>query len=97
MPVDHNGANLLNVWGKYVTFSALIPLLKHIEEKVLCEDTTLTADIKQQVITYLQDKYEDTPLKDLLYTASFLGPRFKIKHHTWENFGVGKIGEFCKL
>ena len=44
---------------KYVTFSALIPLLKHITDDVLCddeEDTTLTTDIKQQIITYLQDK-----------------------------------------
>jgi len=34
---------------KYVTFSALAPLLKHITDDVLCEneeDTTLTADIK---------------------------------------------------
>ena len=68
---------------KYVTFSALIPLLKHIIDDVLCEDdedTTLTTDIKQKVITYLQDKYEDTTLKDLLYTASLLDPRFKIEY-----------------
>ena len=34
---------------KYVTFSALIPLLKHITDDVLCddeEDTALTTDIK---------------------------------------------------
>ena len=46
---------------KYVTFSALVPLLKHITDDILCEDeedTTLTADIKQQIITYLQNKYE---------------------------------------
>ena len=68
---------------KYVTFSALIPLLKHIIDDVLCEDnedTTLTADVKQKVITYLQDKYEDTTLKDLLYTVSLLDPRFKIEY-----------------
>ena len=67
---------------KYVTFSALIPLLKHITDDVLCddEDTTLTTDIKQQIITYLQDKYEDTSLKDLLYTTSFLDPRFKAEY-----------------
>ena len=55
---------------KYVTFSALLPLLKHITDDVLCddeEDTTFTTDIKQQIITYLQDKYENTSLKDLLY------------------------------
>ena len=68
---------------KYATFSAMIPLLKHIIDDVLCEDdedTTLTADIKQKVITYLQDKYEDATLKDLLYTASLLDPRFKTEY-----------------
>ena len=38
---------------KYVTFSALIPLLKHIIDDVLQhdeEDITLTTDIKQQII-----------------------------------------------
>ena len=52
---------------KYVTFSALIPLLKHAIDDVLCEDDQDT-DIKQQVITYLQDKYEDTTLKDLIFS-----------------------------
>ena len=68
---------------KYVTFSALVPLLKHITDDILCEDeedTTLTADIKQQIITYLQNKYEDAELKQLLYIASFLDPRFKTEY-----------------
>ena len=67
---------------KYVTFSALIPLLKHIIDDVLQhdEDKTLTTDIKQQTITYMQDKYEDTSLKELLYTASLLDPRFKTEY-----------------
>ena len=68
---------------KYVTFSALIPLLKHIIDDVLQhdeEDTTLTTDIKQQIITYMQDKYEDTSLKELLHTASLLDPRFKTEY-----------------
>ena len=65
---------------KYVTFSALIPLLKHITDDILCEDeedTTFTANIKQQIITCLQNKYEDIELKELLYTASLLDPRYK--------------------
>ena len=40
---------------KYVTFSALVPFLKHITDDILCEDeedTTLTADIKQQIKTH---------------------------------------------
>ena len=34
---------------KYVTFLALVPLLKHVTDDILCEDeddTTLTVDIK---------------------------------------------------
>ena len=49
-------------------------------DDVLCEDeedTTLTADIKQQIIAYLEDKYEDTDIKELLHISSFLDPRFK--------------------
>ena len=68
---------------KHVTFSALVPLLKHIRDDILCEDeedTTLTADIKQQIITYLQNKYEDAELKQLLLTASFLDSRFKTEY-----------------
>ena len=68
---------------KYVTFSALIPPLKHIIDDVLQhdeEDTTLTTDIKQQIITYMQDKYEDTSLKELLHIASLLDPRFKTEY-----------------
>ena len=68
---------------KYVTFSALVPLLKHVTDNVLCEDeedTTLTVDIKQQIITYLQNKYDNPELKELLYTASFPDPRFKTEY-----------------
>ena len=64
-------------------FSALVPLLKHVTDDILCkgeEDTTLTTDIKQQIVTYLQDKYDDTELKELLYIASFLDPRFKTEY-----------------
>ena len=78
---------------KYVTFSALIPLLKHIIDDLLQhdeEDTTLTTDIKQQTITYMQDKYEDTSLKELLYTASLLDPRFKTEYIPNDNIPVIK-------
>jgi len=57
-------------------------------DDVLCkdeEDTTLTADIKQQIITYLDDKYEDTDIKKLLYTSSFLDPTFKTEYITSGN------------
>ena len=71
----------------------LIPLLKHITDDVLSddeEDTTLTTDIKQQIITYLEDKYEDAPLKELLYTASFLDPRFKAEYIPNDNISAVK-------
>ena len=47
--------------NKYVTFSALISLLKHITDDILCEDeedTTLIADINQ--LTCRISTYEDT-------------------------------------
>ena len=78
---------------KYVTFSALIPLLKHITDDVLSddkEDTTLTTDIKQQIITYLEGKYEDLTLKELLYTAFFLDPRFKAEYIPNDNISAVK-------
>ena len=70
-------------WRKYVTFSALVPLLKHVTDDILCEDednTTLTVDVKLQIVTYLQNKYDNPELKELLYTASFLDPRFKTEY-----------------
>ena len=76
---------------KYVTFSALVPFLKHVTDDILCEDeedTTLTVDIKQQIITYLQNnlnKYDNPELKKLLYTASFLDPRFKTEYIPKDN------------
>ena len=55
-------------------------------DDVLCEeeDTTLIADIKQHIITYLEDKYEDTDIKEL-YTSSFLDPRFKTEYIPSDN------------
>ena len=41
------------------------------------EDTTLTADRKRNIKTYLQDKYDRNELQELLCVASFLDPRFK--------------------
>ena len=64
--------DLLSRW-KYFTFSALVPP-KHITDDILCkneENTALTVYIKQQITTYLQNKYDDPELKELLYTASF--------------------------
>ena len=81
---------------KNITFSALIPLLKHITDDVLSDDeegTTLTTDINQKIITYLEGKYEDSTLKELLYTASFLDPRFKAEYIYIPNDNISAIKE----
>lgn len=65
---------------RYVTVSALMPLLHHLVTDILPEDdndTSLTKDIKRRVCTYIQSKYCDPEISELLHTASFLDPRFK--------------------
>ena len=39
-------------------------------------DTTLTKDIKRQILTYLDGKYSDVETAELMDLASFLDPRF---------------------
>ena len=75
-------ANFTDIFSgeKYVTFSPLSPILKHLEDNELyenSEDTTFTIDIRE-VKACLQDKYDRNELQELLYLASFLDPRFKM-------------------
>lgn len=66
---------------KYVTVSAIKPVLKHLEEDVLAEndaDTTLTRDIKRRVLGSLTTRYSDKSSNELLDVASFLDPCFKM-------------------
>ena len=45
-----------------------------------CLDLRHFLQIQSQIITYLQNKYDDPELKELLYTAPFLDPRFKTEY-----------------
>ena len=41
-------------------------------------DTSLTNDIKKKVSTYMEKKYKDIKVNELLDVATFLDPRFKM-------------------
>ena len=64
---------------KRVTLSALRPVLHIFKTDILAEsdeNTTLTADIKRRILVYMEDKYQDNQIGELLDVASFLDPRF---------------------
>ena len=64
---------------RYVTLSAIKPVLKHLEEKVLVDsdaDTSLTCDIRRRVMVSLTRCYRDAKVNELLDVATFLEPWF---------------------
>lgn len=65
----------------YVTVSAIIPMLQLIRTNLLKEDDTqLTTDIKERVITDLESRYSDHGnVMEILQLATFLDARFKSK------------------
>ena len=70
---------------EYVTISTLKPLIHHITSEALligANDTQLTKDIKEQVKAYLEQKYSDPDIEELLDVATFLDPRFKMDYAT---------------
>ena len=67
---------------KYVTISSVKPLLHHMTSDILIRkegDTQLTRDIKKKISAYLEKKYENIEVNELLDVATFLDPRFKMK------------------
>ena len=84
--------NIMSV-EQYVSVSSLRPLLHHLETEVLLEqeddsdesDTTLTADIKQRVLTSMQRRYENEDVSELIDTAGFLDPRFRLNYVAVDN------------
>ena len=65
-----------------VTVSAVIPLLFHIKEKVLCyneDDTDLTNEIKSRIMNDLDSRYNEQSLH-FLEICMILDPRFKFKY-----------------
>ena len=69
----------------YVTVSAVLPMLKLIDDSLLKEedsDTRLTKDIiKQRIKLDLGRRYADSEeIVEILNVATFLDPRFKTKY-----------------
>lgn len=70
---------------EYVSISYLKPVLHLLATSVLAEDeedTDLTRSIKIKVLAYLNEKYSDPRVQELLDVASFLDPRFKTQYIT---------------
>ena len=91
-------ANLTDLLSgeKYISISAIKPVLSHISTEALAEsndNTTLTKDIKRHVLTDIESWYLDQDVDELLNTTSFLDPRFKMEHGCKENVASlkGKI------
>ena len=66
---------------KYVTMSAIRPILKHLEERVLVDgdaDTSLTCDIRRRIMVSLTRHYKVAKVNELLDMALSLDPRFKL-------------------
>ncbi|KAI4878296.1 hypothetical protein NFI96_010735, partial [Prochilodus magdalenae] len=67
-----------------VTISYLKPVLSLFNSEVLAEksdDTQLTKQIKESILDYLNTKYRDDNVDDLLSVASTLDPRFKNRYN----------------
>ena len=64
----------------FVTVSVILPVIHHIlKNEVLSianDDTQLTEDIKTWILCYLEQKYNDFDICELLNLATFLDPRF---------------------
>ena len=66
-----------------VTVSTIKPVMHILKTKVLSvssSDTDLTADMKSKLLQYLQNKYSDHDIDELLSVCRFLDPRFKTKY-----------------
>ena len=73
---------------KYISISAVKPVLSHMSTEALAEsddDSTLTKDIKWRILTDIESRYMDPEIDKLLDTACFLDPRFKAEHICSEN------------
>ena len=68
---------------KYVSISAIKPLMRHLEDILLQEkeeESELTKNIKQRIFEYMESKYSDPSIQDLLNLCTFLDPRFKFDY-----------------
>ena len=62
-----------------VTMSTIKPVLSVLLQSVLApssDDTTLTSDVKSNVWQYIEAKYEDQNIQQILNKSTYLDPRF---------------------
>ncbi len=62
-----------------VTVSAIVAVLHIFKTDILApsdDDTTLTSNIKSQILRYMENKYEPEGIKTLVQVTSYLDPRF---------------------
>jgi hypothetical protein len=68
---------------KYISVSLVKPVLRLFEEQQLCpadEDTPMSKELKQRIMTYLKEKYSPQAVNDLLDIATVCDPRFKLRY-----------------
>ena len=67
-------------WEEYVSVSYIKPVLHLFNNIVLAaadDETELTKAMKRVILEYLNEKYSDPEMVDLLDVASLVDPRFK--------------------
>jgi hypothetical protein len=68
---------------KYVSVSYLLPVLHLFEDDVLAEkdeDADLTKELKSKVFNYIQERYDDTEIRNLINMATMVDPRFRSEY-----------------
>ncbi|XP_055053943.2 E3 SUMO-protein ligase ZBED1 [Misgurnus anguillicaudatus] len=73
---------------KYISVSFLKPTLHLFNSSILAvqeDDTGLAKSIKQKIVDYLNEKYSNPAIQELLDMTSALDPRFKFKYVSEDN------------
>ncbi|KAK0138597.1 DNA-directed RNA polymerase III subunit RPC1 [Merluccius polli] len=76
---------------KYVSVSFVKPVLHLFRSSILKVqdgESDLTCTIKNKIMTYLDDKYNDPLTQELLDMASSLDPRFKLSYTSEDDVGT---------
>ncbi|KAJ3610146.1 hypothetical protein NHX12_022240 [Muraenolepis orangiensis] len=85
---------------KYVTLSCLKPVLQLFNSELLQgkdEDTDLTKTINSSILDYLNTKYKEPEIEELINIATMLDPRFRTQHMSQEEILVIKARVFREV
>ncbi|XP_049421792.1 E3 SUMO-protein ligase ZBED1-like [Epinephelus fuscoguttatus] len=77
----------------YVSVSHLKPVLSLFNTTLLTpkeDDTDLTKSLKKKMLEYMNSKYEDRDMQELLDVASFLDPRYKTQYISENSVPINK-------